>query len=708
MMMQCHGPIMPAHREPVATTGVRMILHSGAFTHIRRLMLVVCCTLSLTGCDGDRVAVTDNPAPAATQIDETPKKLSRQWHQPVARSADIETLLAQPTIHGASEIPFAVLRSKSSTGQVFFDLQTSKSQLRLADGTRVSFPKPGVPVSLQRISATRFVIAFRGIPRNTLSMINWDTTTGAITQAAVERKGVDYVMFRGGLVLGPHLFWVVYDNHARKNLLRQFALRAGTWREVAPELELPTLQDPAGTNYEMEPPLFLIDENGSLRIVGGTLNALLTDKHWDIRRTPDCRRAVEAIGSPAGVVILCNRPVADAQGAYVLHSPYEATPTLVPNVQGVPWNLRWNPDSAAVEHERARDARAYSQLLEFDISRSQNSGLLDFGSDNIEGRIPWSQIYYLNGLLDLVYMARRDDKALDVFLPMLRQIRMRLEMEIRLLDRLLTDPGALASRAFTKNRVPAIFAVQSGRFLLLMDRYRNEFPDAPPLVNHDRLRAQVVGLKHHIEKLSTSGESPAWIKPGTSHLRWPRGSAFFFDGLAVPYNHQNEWCYAVFETSRRLNVARDAPSLEPQREIIRHFVDRLSPDGGFPEIANWKYWWGHAYDGYTASADLSINKPDYVGDKSLAWISFRTIDLMSVLSGVDFLPDLDRGKLVTTAMARVENGEVYPFAARSLHDMGNSPGLMESVAHTYARSGAPWELSNQPWALATLPAADKK
>lgn len=35
------------------------------------------------------------------------------------------------------------------------------------------------------------------------------------------------------------------------------------------------------------------------------------------------------------------------------------------------------------------------------------------------------------------------------------------------------------------------------------------------------------------------------MKPGNAHLRWPYGSAFYFDGLAVPYKHQNEWAYAM-------------------------------------------------------------------------------------------------------------------------------------------------------------------
>ncbi len=706
--MQAYCPNRLNYRKLVGAGITQLTLNSGAVILLRLLALAACCALLLTGCEETREAVKGDPLPPVTQTVLPRAPLGNQWHLQPARSAIVDRLLAQPAIDGAREIPFAVLRSGNTIGQVFFDLQSRISQLRLSDGARVSFTKPGIPVSLQRISPTQFVVAFRGIPRNTLSMINWDTGTGAITDTVVERIGVDYVLFRGAQLIGQRLYWVVYDNHARKNLLRQFAFRSGAWREIAPELELPTLQDPAGTNYEMEPPLFLINENGSLRVVGGTLNALLTDVHWEVQRTPDCRRAVEAIGAPAGVVILCNRTVADAAGAYGLHSPYQAEPTLIGSAQGVPWNLRWNPSSNVVEHELARDPRSYSQMLEFDISRSQNSGLLDFGSDNIEGRIPWSQIYYLNGFLDLMYLARRDDKAFDVFLPMLEKIRTRLEMEVRLLDQLLTNPDALASRAFTKNRIPAVFAVQSSRFLLLMDRYRTEFPDAPPLVSHDRLRAQVIDLKQHIEKLSSTGESPSWIEPGKRHLRWPRGSAFFFDGLAVPYNHQNEWSYAVFESSRRLKVAHDAKALEPQREIIRHFIRRLSPDGGFPEIANWNYWWGHAFDGYKASEGFSVNKPDYVGDKSLAWISFRTIDLMSVLSSVDFLPEVDKEKLVTTSMARIENGEVYPFAARMLHDMGHHPGLTESVANTYARAGAPWELSNQPWALATLPVPGTK
>lgn len=658
---------------------------------------------ALTACDNKPPENRKTP-PSATATKWQPTRLLNKWEIDPSRLSLAKAALATPVLHGFSEVPFAKLKAGSMNGRVFFDVRTKRSQIRMDNGAVVAFQRPGIPLWLQQVDDNRYVIAFRGIPLNTLYLTEWDSRTGSIKDTVVPQAGVDYPMFRGGIVVDRIVHWVVYDNLLRKNFVRRFAHGHGGWRPVGSDVELPSLEDPAGSTYEMEPPLFLNKDDGALRVTGGTLDATLHDNIWVSRRLSDCRRVLEVALAPQGAWILCNRKIVDERGAYILHRPGTAGPETIPYAAGVPWDLRWEAGDTDAHYQLARTTQDYSRVLEFDLSRSQHNGMLEFGADNIEGRIPWSQIYYLNGFLDLLYLAGLDGKAFDILQPLLAGARMRIELEIRLLDDLLMESSALSSRAFTKDRVPAIFAVQSSRFLLLFDRYRRIFPDASRLITHERLRKRVLTLDQHIEKLSSSGEAKRWAEPGTRHLRWPKGSAFFFDGMPVPYNHQNEWAYAVFESSRQTNTPTTSRELEPQREMIRHFLRHLSPDGGFPEVGGWHYWWGHAFDGYSSKAGLSTNKPEYPGDKSLAWVSFRTIDLMSVLSSMDFLPGVDRQRLLASAQTRIETGDVYPFAARSMHEANAHPGLMSSVAFIYARSGAPWELSNQPWALVMLPA----
>ncbi|HQZ06113.1 MAG TPA: hypothetical protein PLJ46_09585, partial [Burkholderiaceae bacterium] len=625
------------------------------------------------------------------------------WSLKTFRKTLIEAEVAEPQLSGPVPIPFTKFVSRDAVGAVWFDPKSGLSRLKLDSGPTLRFQRRGVPVFMESLDDDLYAVVFRAIPRNDISLLHWNARTGTVQTQGITRDGVDYLLFRTGHFDGKLLSLIVYDNHSAKNYLRRYEKTAGRWQPVAEELELPTLEDPAGTHYEMEPPLKIFAEGNNLTVVGGNLLATVAGKAFSEVRIPDCQRVVEAVHTPAGIAVLCNRKTVDQHGAYLLKGGGATPATIIATSDGIPWSLHWRTDEKRLGYRLAKDSNSYTELLEFDIARAQNSGLLDFGSDNIEGRVPWSQIYYLNGLLDAIYMARRDDKAFEIFVPIARQIRLRLELEIRLLDQLLDREAGMRTRAFTYDRSLALFAVQTSRLLLLFDRYQTEFPDAKPLRNHDRLRKQVGNLDQHIEVLSNAGESEKWLKAKSRHLRWPRGSAFYFDGLPVPYNHQNEWAYAMFQTNRALGTSVTTKNLAPQREIIQHFLDNLSTNGGFPPANDWHYWWGQAFDGYDAASGQSVNTPAYVGDKSIAWISFRTIDLMSVMASLDFMPNLDGEALKGSALDRLRDGDIYPFATRSLLDAGAQPGLNERVVHRYARTGAPWDISNQVWALAMLP-----
>jgi hypothetical protein len=630
--------------------------------------------------------------------------IANDWEIKRFRLDFIENELVNPSILGMVEVPFALLKSNNGvTGRVYFNSQNGLSKLRLNTGQQLLFSVSGIPVSLHGIGDGEYAIVFREIKSNKLSLIEWNAKTSMVRSLPIEKNGIDYLLFRGAVAANNSIFIVVYDNRSAKNYLRHYTRNGGVWHLSSKELELPTLEDPAGTHYEMEPPLSVWLEKDGVRVIGGTLDVLINDQKIIESRISDCERVLEAVRTPDSRAVLCNRKSADASGVFVVVDLGLQEQTIIAPKDGIPWKLTWSTENKRVNYQLANNARDYTEILEYDLARAQNGGMLDFGSNNIEGRVAWSQIYYLNGLMDAIYMARRDNKAFDLIAPLAARIRLRLELEIRLLDQLFSNTNGMHTRAFTHDRSPALFAVQTSRALLLFERYAKEFPDAPPLVSLNRLRSMVSQLEGHIEVLADSGETESWLASGQKHLRWPYRSAFYFDGLAVPYNHQNEWSYSLFESYRQRGLSSDSLELEPQREIIRHFLRNLAPNGEFPKLDRWFYWWGHAFDGYKKDSGKSQNMPDYTGDKSLAWISFRTIDLMSVLSGLDFIPEINATKLLTSAEERVQRGEVYPFASRSLLERGLKPRLNVFVAQKYARSGAPWEFSNQPWALALLP-----
>ncbi|MFC7407833.1 hypothetical protein [Hydrogenophaga atypica] len=615
----------------------------------------------------------------------------------------VENAVVSPTIRGAVEVPFVVLRAGKAAATVEFDIARSHSTLRMDDGQRIPLASPGIPVALFDLGEDRMGAIVRSLPENELLLADWTKSSTEIRFTKVKRSGVDFLMFRAALFQEGVLNLVVYDNNAAKNYLRRLRLEGNQWVDVGLDFELPTLEDPAGTHYEMEPPIFLFGEKDGLRIVAGTLDAKVGSERIVIERIRDCEKVLEAITTPIGVGILCNRKKVNALGAYTVVHPKGGTSEVLPLSQGIPWKLSWDERAAKLIWRKATDSLSYGEMLEHDIQRGQNGGMLELGSNNIEGRVAWSQIYYLNGFMDAIYLARREQQAFDVFYPLLEKLRLRIELEVRLIDRQLGSSQGLHTRAFTKDRSPALFSVQTSRALLLLTRYVEEFPDAQPLANLRKLEREVKTLQGHIEVLADAGEDAKWLAPGARHLRWPKGSAFYYDGMPVPYNHQNEWAYSILDAHRVAGGKTDDSEVEVQREIIRHFISKLGKDGRFPEPTAWYYWWGHAYDGYDKASFRSVNTPSYVGDKSLAWISFRTIDLTSVLAARGYVAEVGDGFEVS-ARDLIMRGEVYPFAARSLAGDGTRPGYRSSVAHKYARSGAPWEIANVPWALATLPA----
>lgn len=323
---------------------------------------------------------------------------------------------------------------------------------------------------------------------------------------------------------------------------------------------------------------------------------------------------------------------------------------------------------------------------------------MEFGINNEEGRVAWSQIYYLNGWLDAITLATRHRPSLEWIGPLLPEIRRRLDMEFSWLDTHIAA-GRHRTRAFTVDRSPALFGVQTGRLLVAVKRYQHEVPTPHTLPSFDTLRRAVPRLDGHIEVLATDGESERWIRPGTYHLRWPKGSKFSFDGMPVPYNHQNEWANAVLET------ADDVTPTEARRaavDILHHFVDRVASAGTLPLDGSWDYWWGRAYDGWTEADQLSVNRPRYAGDRIKAWISFRTIDAMALATSARYISPMHEQNARASLKKLIAAGHVYPFANLALLEQGGQLHVTRAVAMEYARVSAPWEVANFPWSAAAL------
>lgn len=613
-----------------------------------------------------------------------------------ARALDAIAAVSTDTLR---EVPFASLRLGSTQVRLLLDAKTVRATI-IRDETRtVAFPKPGVPVALASMPGDGLLAIFRSFPENRLEALVFDSAGTFLSHRSFGRQDDGYLFFRALHQDAGRIVIVLYDNRSRQNRLLSFSLARTGIEGPDLDLVLPSLEDPAGGNYEMEPPVFLLpDATGGLRILAGTLDARLGQQGaFSVSRRPECVRIIEAVQVRGRVATLCDLKVASANAVYRIQTDTGLIRDFGAK-DGIPWGLRVS-ESGDLAWSIAVTPPQRGELLAFDLSRAQNSGLLELGSNNVEGRIPWSQIYYLNGLIDLLIVAARDDYWYETYGPLLPLVRERVALELAILDRVLSSAPGFRTRAFTVGRVPALFAVQTIRLLGLLERYANEVPGAVPSIHLSHWRRAVFELRGHIEIVRSGGESDRWIAPGVRYLAWPKGSAFPFDGLPVPFNHQNEWAWSLFETARVDPAWANHPSLLIGEDVIRIFQKHVLTDQRFPGDGRWPYWWGRAAEGWTAADGVSVNTPSYPGDKGSAWISFRTIDLFGVLAALPFMHDLDARPVLDSASELVARGLVYPFAAAALARHDRFPLLEPAIAAKYARSASPSDLASAVWAL---------
>lgn len=567
--------------------------------------------------------------------------------------------------------------------------------MRLTDrGSQdISFPEGELPLASHNYADGR-AIFIRSMTDNELSIALADKTGSVITRLPIRHDPGSKPMFRASSVMDGEIYLVYYDNISLNNYLVRYALNGQRITQVGEVIKLPLLQDPAGGTYEMIPAVFLMPlDTGEMAVVGGTLSGRFSPKTgFSEGRIENCMRALEAVVASGGPVVLCQaKDVAAGQSDFLLSGPDDVSmPTL--GQASVPFSL--SVQNGRVKVDFATDPQSHARMLRFDLERIQQNGWMEFGVNNEEGRIPWSQIYYLNGMMDFLLIAEGESTFREEFADLLADMRTRLDMEMLLVDWHWRE-GRYQTRGFTVDRSPAIFAVQTSRLLLLMDRYRSEMPHPLSLPGYESVRQATHCLDRHIDVLQYGGEPLFWMKPNNASLRWPKGSAFYFDGLAVPYNHQNEWAYAI---NRTQSVSSCEKVKAAGYDIINHFMRHVAPMGVYPNNGVWSYWWGTAYDGWTIEDGISVNKPSYTGDKIKAWISFRTIDLMGVLSYLRSFDPLVQKQLLTSVRHQIYNGNVYPFANYELLKQGGEPLLAPSVARKYVRVSSPWELQNAAWA----------
>ena len=156
-----------------------------------------------------------------------------------------------------------------------------------------------------------------------LEFVEWSGDDAGGTSASCRARTASASCSAVSSKIGDALYLAVYDNRALENRLQRY-----TWDDLALQAEwvLPSLEDPAGHTYEMEPPIRLLTTpDGVVHVVGGTLHARVQHDEIVDTRLVGCIKALEAVvGTDTSVAVLCE----NREGRFVLscraeirHSP---------------------------------------------------------------------------------------------------------------------------------------------------------------------------------------------------------------------------------------------------------------------------------------------------------------------------------------------------------------------------------------------------
>lgn len=378
--------------------------------------------------------------------------------------------------------------------------------------------------------------------------------------------------------------------------------------------------------------------------------------------------------------------LADPHAIYELGMLEPGGMTIRPiDTEGIPWRVRLAKDGPAFD--LARSPEELSGLLSYDLGRLAFAGIQDFGGNNLEGRLAWSQAYYLDGLLEAVSGHLAGLRVADT-----EDLKTRVRKELHLVAELARSewPGLRCQR-YSIDREPLLFALHLGRTLRLLEKAIDV------LGEHETLLAARKRIRDRLEAFEDTVERPDQIRDGThvhSSFAYRRGVAFWADGCNVPYNYVS----GVVDGLLHANVTTETVDrcvawMEPL--LTLEFRDRFRP--------SWRYWWGLGDRGWTAQQGVSLNTPDFYGNRgALAHISYRSMDASALLMLEQQRPGSLPDGLVDHLRNLVEEGWLWPWVSGSFGDLAERPGLSPAVARRHARAASAFEIQAQVWALDQL------
>jgi hypothetical protein len=322
-------------------------------------------------------------------------------------------------------------------------------------------------------------------------------------------------------------------------------------------------------------------------------------------------------------------------------------------------------------------------VLQRDLARLPNSGLTFVGMNNYEGRIPWGQVYVLDGLADVVERLALNGKAFDS----LRQAALvRLEMDIAFWAELAKGaaPGFL-SRRYSLERADILSSLHQARAARVMARIQALAPDARMASALNRIGADLLDLKATIESVDPTG------------MAVKKGVRFWFDGGNAPWNFQSGWIEGLVALHRSgIDVSsRKADA----RAMIHSFI---ATEIGVRRPNLWQYCAGRCQEGWTAADNVSVNTPNWEGNKtrtSSAHVSYRSMDARAILDAKATWQMSEYDWFGGYVRDLVEQGWLYPMVGAPLSQFSERPKLHAGLVGRYGRASIPFDIHNQIWAF---------
>ncbi len=588
----------------------------------------------------------------------------------------------------AAPAPIPLVDYHVPGAQVRFDIDTLKSDLQW-QGSHVTIPESAI-VTDMAAHGSDIYLATRKLFGDTIGL--WQMSEGTLHALPSPIEHLE-LLTQSLYVDNGALYLLAYDTHAQTNQLFRRPLDAkpsNAWEnDFRPALEFIA-------PYELNVPMFRATHNGHTMICGGeTCYTLEDDVAVAHRASARGYTLLDVATDGKATFGLYMRQVDDRFNSF----PRPLQPYYF--VRQLPDGRMKALNASQIPHRLSvKDRRPYVTYLKTeqdatdsyfdDFAKLPNAGTALIGTTNRDGRQSWGQIYYLNGLLDLI-STKYNPPLLPLSEAQRTAIADRLTLEMQLLDRLLASEEWLYSRRYSIKRAPLAASMHLSRALRIMKRYADEHPHPVAMRSFETLKKETL-------RLDRTFTQPDVLPDGRHYLRYVRGSAFWSDGLNVPHNYQTGWAeglvvgYGDTVPEAAKPLLRGIFSIWYDEEIAKRLGTR---------DWQWRYWWGQAFDGYTKEQNLSDNTPEYAGDPLIAHISYRTMDSMAALEVMKRMPDILPAQVKSFIAEGVERGTLYPFTLEAF-EPDDRPCIPYRVARFYARYPSVYEMQNAVWALSAL------